>query len=171
VKNYQHIIRLGIVMAVGGTVLLVVRASLVPATFGQYGSYVGASVEVIRNRPIRYVGSERCKDCHKKEWGKWSRKEHQTVACEVCHGPSSRHSVEEVEVRPLPLRCKSNGRMLEQGHDLCMSCHAEVQGRATDVSQINAQQHLAEFKITEQSEDFEESMRCLTCHNGHSPIK
>ena len=170
-RDYRHIIRLVGLMLIGGVVLLMIRGALVPASFGQYGAYVGSSVEVIRNEPLEYAGTEACKECHKAEWKKWSRKEHQTVACEVCHGPSSRHSVDEVDPRPLPLRCISNGRMAEQGHDLCMSCHAEVRGRGKDFSQINAKQHLAEFKITEQSEDFEESMRCLSCHTGHDPIK
>jgi len=171
VKNYQHIIRLVIILAVGLAALLMVRAALIPATFGQYGAYVGASVEVIRGRPVQYVGAERCKDCHKKEYDKWSRKEHMTVSCEVCHGPGAAHSVEEVEPRPLPVRSKSSGKMAEQAHDLCMSCHAKAPGRSEEFSQIEPKTHLAEFKITEQSADFEESMQCLTCHPGHDPIK
>ncbi len=158
-------------MVVGGTILLMVRAALVPATFGQYGSYVGASLEAIRSKPVQYVGVERCKSCHKKEWKKWSRKEHRTVSCEVCHGPGAAHSVEEVEPRPLPPRSKSSGKMAKQAHDLCMSCHAKAPGRSEEFSQIESKTHLAEFKITEQSQDFEESMRCLTCHPGHNPIK
>jgi len=171
VKNYQHIIRLVGLLVVVGAVLLAVRNAMVPPTFGQYGAYTGSSVEVIRNREVEYVGTEVCKSCHKKQWQKWRKKEHHTVNCEVCHGPSARHAVKDADPRPLPLRCQSNGRMAEQAHDLCMSCHAESPGRPKDCSQIRAKQHLAEFKITEESEDFEESMRCLTCHTGHDPIK
>ncbi len=170
-KNYQHLIRLVAVMAAGVAVLLVVRAALVPATFGQYGAYVGASVKAIRSKPVQYVGVERCKSCHKKEWQKWSRKKHQMVSCEVCHGPGAAHSVEEVDPRPLPPRSKSSGKMAEQAHDLCMSCHAEAPGRSKEFPQIEPKKHLADFNITEQSDDFEESMRCLTCHTGHNPIK
>ena len=65
-KNYRHIVHLVLVLAVVGVLALVVRAALIPATFGQYGAYVGASVEEIRSKPVQYVGSERCKDCHKK---------------------------------------------------------------------------------------------------------
>lgn len=170
-KNVQHLIHLGAVLAAIGVVLLIVRAVLMPDTFGQYGTYVGASLEVIRSKPVQYVGSERCKSCHKNEWRKWSRKEHASVSCEVCHGPSAEHSVEEVDPRPLPMRCTSNGKMVEQVHDLCMSCHAEAPGRSTDFPQIDPKQHLAGFKTTEESEDFEESMQCLTCHPGHDPLK
>ena len=170
-KNVQHLVRLVIVMVVVGAVLLAVRYALVPPTFGQYGPYVGASVEVIRNKPVQYVGMERCKSCHKKEWKKWRKREHQTVSCEVCHGPGAAHSVEDADPRPLPIRSKSSGKMAEQAHDLCLSCHAGAPGRPDEFPQIEPKTHLAEFKITEQSEDFEESMRCLTCHPGHNPIK
>ena len=170
-KNFQHLVRLGIVMGVVGVALLAVRYALVPPTFGQYGSYVGASVEVIRNKPVQYAGVEECKSCHKKEWKKWRKKKHQTVSCEVCHGPGAAHSVEGVEPRPLPPRSKSSGKMAEQAHDMCMSCHAKAPGRSEDFPQIDPKTHLAEFKITEQSDDFEESMRCLMCHPGHNPIK
>ena len=170
-KHYRHITRLVLILAVVGVVLLVVRAALVPPTFGQYGAYVGATVDVIRSKPVQYVGTERCKSCHKKQWQKWERKEHQTVNCEVCHGPGAAHSVDAVEPRPLPPRSKSSGKMAEQAHDLCMSCHAKAPGRPEEFSQIEPKTHLAEFKITEESEDFEESMRCLTCHTGHDPIK
>jgi len=171
VRNVRHIIHLVIVLAIVGGGLRALRTALVPATFGQYGAYVGASVDVIRSRSVKYVGVDRCKDCHLKEWKKWSRKEHATVACEVCHGPGAEHSVENADPRPLPPRSKSSGKMAEQAHDLCMSCHAEAPGRSTEFSQIRSKAHLAEFKITEESEDFEESMRCLTCHTGHDPIK
>jgi hypothetical protein len=171
VKNVRHIIRLFVVLAIGGAILLVVRNALIPPTFGQYGSYVGSSLEVIRNKPVQYVGSERCKDCHKNEFRKWAKKGHATVSCEVCHGPGAEHSVENVDPRPLPPRSQSSGKMAEQAHDLCMSCHAKAPGRAPDFPQIQSKLHLAEFKITEQSDDFEESTRCLTCHPGHSPIK
>ena len=172
-KKVQHIIRLVIVMVVGGAVLVAVRNALVPPTFGQYGAYVGASVDVIRNKPVQYVGVEVCKSCHKKEWKKWSRKEHRTVSCEVCHGPGAAHSVKDADPRPFTPRSKSNGKMAAQAHDLCMSCHAEAPGRSKDHSQIASasEPHLAEFRITKQSPDFEESMRCLTCHPGHSPIR
>ena len=157
-------------MAIGGALLLAVRAALVPATFGEYGAYVGASVETIRNKPIQYVGSERCKSCHKKEWKKWRKREHQTVNCEVCHGAGAAHSVEDADPRPLPLRSMTNGKMLKQVHDLCMSCHATAPGRRGEHPQIIAKDHLAEFKITEESKDFEESMQCIICHPGHAPI-
>lgn len=170
-KNIQHIIRLVGLLVVGGVVLLIVRNALVPPTFGQYGAYVGASVEVIRSKPIQYVGAEVCKGCHKKEWKKWQKKEHQTVNCEVCHGPGAAHSVEDVDPRPPLLRSITDGKMASQAHDLCLSCHAIVPGRSEEFSQIESETHLAEFKITEQSEDFEESMRCLQCHPGHSPIQ
>ena len=159
------------VIAIVGAGLLALRTALVPATFGEHGAYVGSSVEVIRSRPVRYVGADVCKSCHKKEWKKWSRKEHATVACEVCHGPGAEHSVEDADPRPLPLRSKSSGKMAEQVHDLCMSCHAEAPGRSTGFPQIKAEPHLAEFKITEESDDFEKSMQCMTCHSGHNPIK
>ncbi len=184
-KNYRHIVHLVLIIVAIGIVALAVRAALIPPTFGQYGAYVGASVEEIRSKPVQYVGSDRCKDCHKKDWQKWERKPHQTVNCEVCHGPGAAHSVEEVEPRPLPLRSKSSGKMAAQAHDLCMSCHAAVPGRsqvavpsqsldeapAKAFPQIVAKEHLAAFKITEESDDFEESMRCLTCHSGHDPLK
>lgn len=170
-KNIQHIIRLVIVMAVVGAVLLVVRSALVPPTFGKYGAYVGASVDVIRSKPIKYVGAEVCKSCHKKEYRKWRKREHQSVSCEVCHGPGAAHSVEDADPRPLPIRSKSSGKMAQQAHDLCMSCHATAPGRRNDYPQIESKPHLAEFKITEESEDFQESMRCLTCHPGHAPIR
>ncbi len=169
-NNVQHIIRLSIIIVVIVSVLLVVRSVLVPPTFGEYGSYVGASVEVIRNKPIKYVGNEVCKSCHKKEWKKWKKREHQTVSCEVCHGPGAAHSVEDAYPRPLPVRSMTNGKMPLQVHDLCMSCHAKAPGRMSEHPQIMAKEHLAEFKITEESKDFEESMQCITCHKGHAPI-
>ena len=170
-KNVQHLIRLVSLLVVGGVVLLMVRDSLIPPTFGQYGRYVGASVEVIRSKPIQYVGVEACKSCHKKEWKKWQKNEHQTVSCEVCHGPGAAHSVEDVEPRPPMFRSITDGKMASQVHDLCLSCHAIAPGRPNDCPQIKSKAHLADFKVTEQSKDFEESMQCLTCHPGHNPIK
>ncbi len=169
-KNVQHIIRLVIVLVVVVSVLLVVRSALVPPTFGEYGSYVGASVEVIRNKPVKYVGNDVCKSCHKKEWKIWNRREHHTVSCEVCHGPGAAHSVEDADPRPLPVRSMADGKMPTQAHNLCNSCHAKSPGRMGEHPQIIAEEHLAEFRITEESKDYEESMQCLTCHKGHAPI-
>jgi hypothetical protein len=93
----QQLTRLLIVFALllGG--LLVVRHRLTPKTFGEKGHYRAAALVTIKAQPVKYAGREACADCHADVVETHRTARHQTVACEVCHGPAVAHTENPVE--------------------------------------------------------------------------
>src|SRR5512138_3716911 len=91
-RDYEHLVRLGAIAVFALLMFVVVRAALVPDSFGRYGHYRAAAEDEIRAKPIVYAARDACADCHADivELRKSSR--HDPISCQTCHGPLARHA-------------------------------------------------------------------------------
>ncbi len=142
----QQLTRLLVVFAVLASALVVSRHFLLPKTFGERGHYRAAAVESIQQQPIRYAGREACALCHTEIVEAHRNARHQTVACEVCHGPAAAHTEAPTENQlPAPR---------ERGY--CPLCHGYDPSRPTGFPQIDPVVH-------------NPLKPCISCHNPHRP--
>src|SRR5512146_1996005 len=95
----KQLSRLLIVFAVLTGGLLAARHRLLPKTFGERGHYRAAAVTTVESRPIKYAGRETCAQCHDEIANTHSANRHQSVSCEVCHGPGAAHTESPTEVQ------------------------------------------------------------------------
>ncbi len=141
--------RLSIAFAIfiGGFLLL--RSMLVPETFGQYGHYRGDSLTDNANHEIRYAGQQACLECHQDIEDAKKTDLHETINCEICHGPGQKH-VGSGELSDI---AKPVSR------EFCGSCHEKnAAKRAGTIVQI-------------QLNDHNTGKNCIECHNPHQPWK
>lgn len=142
----QQLKSLLVVFAVLAGGLVAARHFLLPATFGERGHYRAAAVVAIEEQPVRYAGREACAMCHDEIVSVHGNARHQTVACEVCHGPAATHIEAPVENKlPAPR---------ERGY--CPLCHGYDPSRPTGFPQIDPVAH-------------NPLKPCITCHNPHQP--
>jgi len=87
----QQISRLLVLFLLFTLCLVMARHYLVPKTFGRLGHYRAAALDSIVSRNVKYVGRKTCATCHDDIAKLHSVSRHQTVACEACHGPGSKH--------------------------------------------------------------------------------
>jgi len=143
-KDVQHVLWVACILLCVAGVALIVRARFVPPTFGQFGTYRGASVQEIRDTPVKYHGVESCKSCHEEQGKEWSQFAHKSVACESCHGPGMDHAKPDVDPRPKILGTRE---LMARSHDLCLSCHAKTPGRRADFPQVDCVKHVARYDV------------------------
>ena len=148
-KDVQHVIWVALILAVSAAVALIVRAQLIPETFGLYGRYRGASVQEIMDTPVKYVGVETCKSagCHEEEWKEWRESVHKNVACENCHGPGVEHSRPDADPENRP-KIFGTKDLMAKSHDLCLSCHAKTPGRPDTFPQVEFAEHIVRYDIS-----------------------
>lgn len=139
--------RLGLAFAIFISAFLVIRHSLVPETFGQYGFYRGASLEETAQTPVMYAGQKACFNCHQDIEDLKQLDLHSEVRCETCHGPGQRHSENgDTTLLELPV-----------GRESCGICH----------STNAAKQKNAIFQVS--LEEHNTQKNCIECHNPHQP--
>jgi len=139
--------RLALVFAVLIGCFLLIRALLMPDTFGQYGHYRGQALEDNRNHEVKYLGEKFCLECHEEYGDMKSSDLHAEISCETCHGPGWKH-VEEPEPENITL---------PEGRAFCGLCHSLNAARLTDnVAQVDLKEHNT-------------GKQCLDCHNPHAP--
>jgi hypothetical protein len=63
-KDIEHLIRLAAVIAIALMAFVILRAAVVPRSFGEYGHYRGAAVGEIASRPVAFAGHDTCEVCH-----------------------------------------------------------------------------------------------------------
>jgi len=142
----KQVTRLSILFLVMIAGLLLARHFLVPPTFGKVGHYRAAAVDAIAAREVKYAGRQACMLCHEDIVKVHSRARHQTVGCEVCHGPAAAHTNNPTEIKPEAPRRR----------DFCPSCHGYDPSRPTGFPQIDPVMH-------------NPLQACITCHQPHAP--
>ncbi len=145
-KDIEHLIRLAVVMAIALIAFVVLRAAIVPRSFGQYGHYRGAAIAEIASRPIAYAGHDVCEACHtdivdQKKLGK-----HIVVPCEACHGPQAAHANDPASIKPPKLDTAG----------LCARCHEANSAKPKGFPQVATADHSG-------------GLACDTCHQPHRP--
>jgi Zn ribbon nucleic-acid-binding protein len=128
-------------------VFVVLRLISPPEFMVDYGFHrqdVVADTEKWASLPINYVGSSVCNDCHQDKYSMWEKGNHDTVACENCHGPAREHLE------------NSSPETVDESRGLCGLCHARIVSRPSNFPQVN---------MDEMGGD----EACDTCHNPHEP--
>lgn len=145
-KEAAHLIRLAAVLVVGIVLFAVIRAEVVPSSFGQYGHYRGASLAEVSARPMSYAGRSACAACHEDVVGVLSKTRHGRIGCETCHGPRLAHTQDPASTKgALPDTAK-----------LCAQCHEANAARPVRFPQVNTKEHSG-------------GEVCKSCHQPHSP--
>jgi predicted CXXCH cytochrome family protein len=116
-----------------------------------------------------YVGSERCRSCHKPEFAEFNKTAHATlpehkdavVGCEACHGPGKLHAdaqeaahgddAKSAEANKLIFAFKANPKV---NSEKCMQCHQS----AKDQAQFEHSNHAAH------------GVACSECHSIHLTV-
>jgi transcription elongation factor Elf1 len=146
-KDAEHLLRLALVFAIGVIIFVVVRAMLVPRSFGEYGHYRGNAIAEIAAQPVKFAGHQSCESCHADVAGVKSKGMHVSVNCEACHGALAKHADDPTTVLPPKLDTAV----------LCVRCHEVNGARPINFPQIVAKDHNA-------------GLSCETCHQPHSPL-
>ncbi|MBU1100885.1 MAG: hypothetical protein KKA84_10835 [Bacteroidetes bacterium] len=143
----EQVIRLAVILVIIVVVFVIVRAELVPDDFGELGHYRKGAVDEIASLELKYAGQETCEMCHDDILETKSNGYHRSVNCEVCHGPSAKHSEAPDEFLPSAPRKR----------DFCPVCHEYLPSRPTGFPQIVSASH-------------NPVKPCITCHEPHNPV-
>lgn len=145
-KDYEHLIRMAALFALGVGLFVAVRSALVPGDFGVYGHYRASAIDDNRADPLVHAGRGACVACHAEPAQAHAGGAHARVGCEACHGPLGRHAAAPREQRTT----KPDGR------STCVRCHARLAGRPPAFPQVDPAEHAPEGA-------------CVDCHSAHSP--
>lgn len=133
---------------------LVVRAFMIPPSFGDYGHFRGDDVQSQRNKPVHHGGRESCKPCHEEVFNKVMAASHVKVQCENCHAPVTDHAIADEKIKDMPK---------DRTAVLCIRCHEYLAARPKTQPQVKILGHLKEM-----DEQFSPEV-CVSCHNPHAP--
>ncbi len=145
-KDYEHLLRVVLVFAVGTLIFILVRAILVPKSFGEYGHYRGNAIAEIAAKTPVFAGHQACETCHSDVATMKNKGKHVSVNCEACHGALANHA-DDPSIEPPKLDTAN----------LCVRCHEENGARPAGFPQIHAEEHSG-------------GLPCETCHQPHSPL-
>ena len=145
-KDAGHLFRMASLFVVGLVLFLILRAALVPKSFGEYGHYRGNALGEIKSKPVNYAGHQACETCHTDVLEVKANGVHAHVACESCHGPLAKHAEDPGSVLPEKLDTKV----------LCVRCHEANPAKPKNFPQVVSADHSA-------------GLACNECHKPHSP--
>ena len=145
-KDAGHLFRFAGLFVAAFLLFLVIRAYVVPKTFGEYGHYRGAAIGDIAAHPVKFAGHQACEACHSDVVDTKAKGMHKTVNCEACHGALAAHVADPTGVVPVKLDTAV----------LCARCHTATAAKPKDFPQVVPADH-------------SDGIACETCHNPHSP--
>lgn len=145
-RDASHLIRLAAVFVLGAVLFVVVRAAVIPKSFGRFGPYRGDALQEITSRPVAYAGHDACEGCHPDVLEIKSKGVHAHVNCESCHGPQAKHAEDPGSVKPPRPDVAT----------LCVRCHSENIAKPSGFPQVEPKGH-------------SQGQPCNTCHQPHSP--
>jgi hypothetical protein len=145
-KDIEHLIRLAAVMLIAVIAFVVLRAAVVPKSFGQYGHYRGNAITELAARPIAHAGHEACEGCHNEVVDQKKLGRHAGLHCEVCHGPQAKHADDPSSEKPP----KPDTAVI------CARCHEANSAKPKTFPQVATADHSG-------------GLACGTCHQPHHP--
>lgn len=151
----KHVIRAFLLLGMGFLGFLVVRAFMIPPSYGAYGHYRGDNVMEQRDHPVINGGRESCQKCHVEQYKTVMEHEHKKVNCENCHAPVALHARADKKVADMPKDRKAT---------LCMRCHERLAARPKSHPQVDVMKHLKDV-----GEQWSPEV-CVDCHDPHSPV-
>ncbi|SMC38259.1 hypothetical protein SAMN02746065_101269 [Desulfocicer vacuolatum DSM 3385] len=160
-SNYAlRLIAVATTLVVATGIGFVVKAQLIPDSFGKYGHYRANAIDEEVQRPIRHGTNTSCLKCHTYEAAIHLKGRHNTISCEFCHGTYADHVSNGKKSGTLPV--KKNTEI----STLCLRCHnTEIKARSQAVIKTVAMpQHL-------ESQEVKLTHTCNQCHHVHAPLK
>ncbi len=145
-KDIEHLIRLAVVIVIALVAFVILRAAVVPRSFGEYGHYRGAAIGEIASRQIAFAGHETCEACHTDVVDQKKLGKHVVVACEACHGAQAKHADDPGSVQPAKLDTAV----------VCARCHEANAAKPQNFPQVATADHSG-------------GIACDTCHQPHRP--
>jgi hypothetical protein len=145
-KDVEHLIRLAAVMVIALVAFAILRATVVPHSFGQYGHYRGAAIGEVASRPVAFAGHGTCEACHTDVVDQKKLGKHVVVACEACHGALAKHADDPGSVQAKKLDTAV----------VCARCHEANAAKPKDFPQVATADHSG-------------GLPCDTCHQPHRP--
>lgn len=142
----QQIRSLFILFVILTAIFIIGRKLLIPKTFGKYGHYRAAAVDLNMAVKVQYAGQQACGECHEEVVAMKRQYPHRNIACESCHGAGLAH-IETSGDQEL---------VVPKEREFCILCHDYNPSRPRGFPQIDAQTH-------------NPSKPCMDCHNPHSP--
>jgi len=145
-KDTEHLFRLAAVMLIAVVAFVVVRAAVVPKSFGQYGHYRGDAIAELASRPVGHAGHEVCEGCHSEIVDQKKLGRHAGLHCEACHGAQAKHADDPASFKPL----KPDTAVI------CARCHEANSAKPKSFPQVASADHSG-------------GLACNTCHQPHRP--
>lgn len=145
-RDYEHLLRLAGLFAVGIVVFIVVGAFLIPDDFGVYGHFRAGALDDNREHPLRFAGIQACADCHDDVVADRVGGGHEGVRCEACHGPLAAHAEDPSALEPV----------VPDAGTVCLKCHLPAMAKRARFPQVDPVEHA-------------DSEPCDTCHIAHAP--
>lgn len=145
----RRIIRIAKIGALVAAVLVgtFVAAAVAFGLYDVYGPHPDNTAASWAAHTPQFAGTTVCLECHAQEYAEEEASNHQTVACESCHGPLAAHATASP---PTPVEVST-------ADEQCATCHVAVTGRAASFPQINTTTHYGVGS-------------CLRCHGAHSVV-
>jgi len=145
----------------------VVRLSVVPESFGQYGEFRGDHLQEERARDPMIRGTENCAFCHEEQFTLKGTGRHTGLQCEGCHfqpyAGDENHPEAHPEVSQPPNKSQRT----------CLVCHQYFPARPEFVPQLaNFGEHITANakKIKDKNVGaVNGTTNCVHCHNPHNP--
>jgi len=145
-RDYEHILRMAVLFAIGTATFFILRAAMVPKDFGVYGHFRAGAMGDNMDRPLKHAGHAACIECHGDVQEKRTGGKHERIGCEACHGPLADHAAAPDSAKVV----KPNLR------NTCLNCHASRPSKPRGFPQIVPADHAPEGACTE-------------CHAAHNP--
>jgi len=145
-KDFEHLIRLAGLFAVGVLAFVVIRAALVPKDFGELGHYRAGAIDDNRDQALVFGGRASCIECHDAKTKAENGRAHTNVGCEACHWALAEHAADPESLMPA----------LPDPVSLCSHCHARSVARPSWFPQVDVADHSG-------------GDSCIECHDAHLP--
>ena len=144
--DWVHLVRPAVVLIAAMVLFLIVRAAVIPKSFGKYGHYRPAALDLVRSHRIAYAGQDTCVMCHDDQAKVRASGKHAHVACEACHGPLAKHADDP----------GANVPKLPHVANLCRRCHEKDAAKPKGFPQVVTAEHSG-------------GAACNACHVPHNP--
>ncbi len=170
-RDTLHLWILAGALALVGVGFFTVRSLTVPPSFGQFGHYRGAALQIATDKERKLTTRGDCGECHatlKHEMGK----SHERVHCIECHGEGKAHMTACKTAKASAkagdaLTCDKSNLMPTNIKDICLHCHQEMVGRAKKHPQIVFTEHMKDMD----PKDPKSPLVCMECHSPHNPAE
>ena len=176
VRDSAHLWLLLVLIVAGGVGFLLVRARLVPASYGKTGAYRATALDDNAAKPSRWHSDKTCLECHQNVAEERKDSLHEAVRCFHCHGVGTEHVklanlAKKTPGTEVPKAQKWDGNFLTKidlfvtkDKATCLACHQEAVGMPANFKKINVAQHLEDQGASEPNSP----EVCSECHKGHN---